>query len=394
MPARLATAASKQLPAPRPKEKFVALPEEGEGESDADGDGATPSDTPRAAEARRQLRDDGASFSALESPFISSAGGGGVDNAPVAPPHLPLAPPPPQQPPLFTGRIGAYCVADAFDRAKLECLLRGSFPASAISAWPDAFVVELDVPRGNSPGQHALFFDYGAVVCFGLERAQEARIVRTLARDAAGGGWLDDDAAEVDELGFAVVPAPERAAIANDVVALHRRALRDVRVKLSIGYALAQSVKLSAAEKAAAALVAATHFLPTALAETGEAGVSDVDVARFMGEVFIAKSQVNLLGDALGNPDFFWHERDALLALYGRVCEYLELDDRVDVLNARFAVLHEMLEMLRDHSHQAHATRLEWIVIVLIFVELLVGLTQVAELIGVFGRQGGGGGRR
>jgi hypothetical protein len=35
---------------------------------------------------------------------------------------------------------------------------------------------------------------------------------------------------------------------------------------------------------------------------------------------------------------FFWRAPDSFQALYERICEYLELDERVEVLNARFAV--------------------------------------------------------
>lgn len=39
-----------------------------------------------------------------------------------------------------------------------------------------------------------------------------------------------------------------------------------------------------------------------------------------------------------------------LQVLYERSCDYLELETRVEVLNARFQVLQEMLDMLRDHQ--------------------------------------------
>jgi len=45
----------------------------------------------------------------------------------------------------------------------------------------------------------------------------------------------------------------------------------------------------------------------------------------------------------------------------------------VDVLNARFAVLQEMLDMLRDHQNNKHSARLEMIVIWLILVEVGLG---------------------
>lgn len=45
--------------------------------------------------------------------------------------------------------------------------------------------------------------------------------------------------------------------------------------------------------------------------------------------------------------------------LYERACDYLELDRRVEVLNARFTVLQGMLDMMRDHITTSHrcATR-------------------------------------
>jgi uncharacterized Rmd1/YagE family protein len=55
-----------------------------------------------------------------------------------------------------------------------------------------------------------------------------------------------------------------------------------------------------------------------------------------------------------------------LQVLHKRVCEYLELDTRVEVLNTRYGVLQEMLEMVRDHQNNQHMSRLEWIVIWLI----------------------------
>jgi uncharacterized Rmd1/YagE family protein len=54
--------------------------------------------------------------------------------------------------------------------------------------------------------------------------------------------------------------------------------------------------------------------------------------------------------------------------VYERLCAYLELDTRVEVVNERFSVLQDLLDMLRDHENQAHSVRLTAIVIVLILV--------------------------
>ncbi len=70
--------------------------------------------------------------------------------------------------------------------------------------------------------------------------------------------------------------------------------------------------------------------------------------------------------------------------------QYLELDPRVEVLNTRFEVLQQMLDMLRDHQNNEHSARLEWIVIWLIVVECLIGLLDLAGLLGWVGGPGPG----
>jgi uncharacterized Rmd1/YagE family protein len=75
------------------------------------------------------------------------------------------------------------------------------------------------------------------------------------------------------------------------------------------------------------------------------------------------------------------------LCLTERVVEYLELPARVELLNSRFTVLQEMLDMLRDHQNNYHNTRLEWIVIWLIVVEVIVGLFELLGLFGIVGNE-------
>ena len=50
---------------------------------------------------------------------------------------------------------------------------------------------------------------------------------------------------------------------------------------------------------------------------------------------------------------------DHLQVLYKRVCEYLEIDSRVEVHNTRFVVLQEFLDLLREHQNNKHRVRLE-----------------------------------
>lgn len=47
---------------------------------------------------------------------------------------------------------------------------------------------------------------------------------------------------------------------------------------------------------------------------------------------------MNLLSSVLETPEFFWTAPDQLQLLYAAVCEYLEIEDRLEVVNGRFTV--------------------------------------------------------
>ena len=77
-------------------------------------------------------------------------------------------------------------------------------------------------------------------------------------------------------------------------------------------------------------------------------------------------------------------------ALYKRVTEYLELEQRITVLNNRFEVLTELLNIVREHENNLHIARLEWIVIWLIVIEVIVGLLECASILGFVKEKNGG----
>ncbi|KAG2487156.1 hypothetical protein HYH03_014268 [Edaphochlamys debaryana] len=298
---------------------------------------------------------------------------------------------PPPRPPIdscWRGRITFYCVAESFDRKKLEELLKLTYPPGTVRSFPDVFYVEYIRGSEAQPGGDVFFFDYGVVACWGMTKTQEMTIVRGIAHQCMETP-LPEQWIEVDEFQYCFVNEKQQH-VQNDTVTLHRRYAQDYKMKLSISYALAQSTKLSVYEKRVTDIVLETKNLPEALAEHGEVAISGHDIAKLIGKVFLQKSAVNLLGSVLGTPEFFWHAPDSFQALYTRVTEYLELESRVELLNSRFAVLQEMLDMLRDHQNNFHNVRLEWIVIWLIVVEVVVGLFELLGLFGLVGTHAGG----
>lgn len=66
---------------------------------------------------------------------------------------------------------------------------------------------------------------------------------------------------------------------------------------------------------------------------------------------------------------------------YERVTRYLEMDSRVEVLNTRLNMLKDLLDVLNQQMENGHSTKLEWIIIWLIVIEVVIQLTSVGVTI-------------
>ncbi|KAG1436366.1 hypothetical protein G6F56_013587 [Rhizopus delemar] len=82
---------------------------------------------------------------------------------------------------------------------------------------------------------------------------------------------------------------------------------------------------------------------------------------------------VNLVSNVLDTPEIFWSE-PSLEPLYSAIRSYLEISQRVELLNQRVEVISDLLDMLKDHLNSSHGEHLEWIVIWLIVMEILVAV--------------------
>jgi uncharacterized Rmd1/YagE family protein len=261
--------------------------------------------------------------------------------------------------PEARGRITIYCLAEALDTAVLAARLEARGPACLGRRYPEVYAGHYVDPATNTRIGELHAFDYGVIVLWSLTKHQEADVLANLVGPALEDA-LPPGEVEVDE--FAYVYGPGKPSIADDTISLPARAVADATTKLAISHALAQSTKLCLYEERVLEVVEATRDLPEAMAATGRVPLSRTAVARLIGRVFLLKSAVNLLGSVLDVPDFFWDRPDSLQALYTRVCAYVELPGRVEVLNARFDVLNQMLDLAR--AYQASC----WVFVFLFFL--------------------------
>ncbi|MGI9214240.1 MAG: RMD1 family protein, partial [Gammaproteobacteria bacterium] len=68
---------------------------------------------------------------------------------------------------------------------------------------------------------------------------------------------------------------------------------------------------------------------------------------------------------------FFWDEIE-LETIYEMVIKYLDQEKRVMVLNQKLSVIQQLLDMLVNELGLQHSSNLEWIIIILLCIEIAI----------------------
>jgi uncharacterized Rmd1/YagE family protein len=97
---------------------------------------------------------------------------------------------------------------------------------------------------------------------------------------------------------------------------------------------------------------------------------------RLIGEALLVQHNVSGRVAIADKPDALW-DRPDLERLYARLEDEYELQQRVDVLNRKLAVVAETADTLADIIDTRRSLRLEIIVVLLIGFEIVIGISQI-----------------
>ena len=146
--------------------------------------------------------------------------------------------------------------------------------------------------------------------------------------------------------------------------------------KLAISFGLAQALKLTILEIRTEEMIDINRDIPKQMALNGKIGLKQKEIGQRMGRLFMIRSELNLHSTVPEIPDHFY-EIDLFAEEFNKIREYLNINSRLEIINSRFELLHELFEIVSGQQETAHASKLEWIVIWLIVVEVILGLVEL-----------------
>jgi uncharacterized Rmd1/YagE family protein len=260
-------------------------------------------------------------------------------------------------------RCTSFCTADGYDLLSLTNFFKrkGYYVRMARDT--------LHVTNLKRPGD-IFFFNHGCFVCWGFKKHFEEKLieyVRPFAKQPLA--RIETDHFFYQYGGETSIDTQERL----DIITLDAE---EAKIKLAIAYGLSQSIKLEAFEEAILGAIKKNSYLPEEIASRGIISLSRRAIFKRIGEIFIARSSINLNIEYLDAPEFFWRN-PSLEPYYIMTKKFLDIPSRVMALNQKLDVLQELLDILNSQVQHRHSSLLESIIILLIAVEIIISLFQL-----------------
>jgi len=257
-------------------------------------------------------------------------------------------------------RCTGYCTAANYDIPRLFQFIQATGNSQLFRD-----VVHIQPKDEKGVKRDIFYFSYGVVVFWGFSEDEEKPLLIALKEFEK----LPLNKFELDEFSFSY---GDKMRIEDDEIVLQKK---DTLTKLAISYAIGQSVKLTVFEEVISRTIERSKQIPRDLADKGKITLSRKETSRKMGELYLERNYINLHSEILDTPELFWEHAD-LEPIYRKMAHYLDINKRVDLLNRRLTLLHELFEILSDGLNHQHSSRLEWTIIVLIIIEVVLGLLR------------------
>jgi uncharacterized Rmd1/YagE family protein len=248
----------------------------------------------------------------------------------------------------------ALLVGDRLDTVGLE-------RSDVLSASPLSFRV--------GEGGVATLFRYGVVVLTGLTPLEEDEVLRSIRPRISGEFKIREEESAVVEV------SEEREDQIPAGGPIQVKEISPDRL-IVISEALAKSVVLANDEREVAAVFEKTEPLARRLAETGRTPGGRRTILAHIGNALLVQHRVSGRVAVAEKPDVLW-DRPDLERLYARLENEYELKERLDGLNRKLAVIAESAKALTDIIDTERSLRLEFIIVVLIVLEIVIASYQI-----------------
>ncbi|KAH0565527.1 hypothetical protein GP486_001081 [Trichoglossum hirsutum] len=317
--------------------------------------------------------------------------------------------------------VTAYCAAEQFNISKVIKILEEGYEIDPYRTGllPQVVHIQIPVPPtdetvGTERQQASsielgdvFIFPSGTVVAWSVPETIASNLVTKTLLPAAENAHLGQ--IETEDLEYLEDPSRENSYIKGDVIFLgtrlqesradveasdgNNRELKErplemgcasrnstelsvvntVLAKIAFSSGLARSTKLAVLESLLNNYFDSTRSIPTLLSHGSRLPFTRSFILRKTGQLLSVRAQLNLYSELTDSlPDLFWNSRHelGLEGYYDQVGRALDVGVRIKTLNEKMDYAQEIASVLRERLSEKHGLVLEWMIIVLIAVEV------------------------
>ncbi|KAM0685231.1 sporulation protein rmd1, partial [Conglomerata obtusa] len=225
-------------------------------------------------------------------------------------------------------RVTAYCISE---KIYLKNLSRHThkeqFATKCGMYFGECFYNSVKIDEDSEETADIFYFDYGVVVCWGLQEGSEGTILKNI--ESFTEGRYEVGKYEFESFYYGIIK--ENPRVINDIIYLNNEFYFN---KMVISNAIAQSVKLDYFENIVESTIESVRDLPEEVENEGKVGKSRKEVLKMVGKLHRLRFNLNLISNILDEPEILWHHPEHQ-SLYESFNRYLEIKPRAAVLNLR-----------------------------------------------------------
>ncbi|KAG5924653.1 hypothetical protein E4U42_004570 [Claviceps africana] len=276
--------------------------------------------------------------------------------------------------------ISATCVAESFNMPVVVEIL--SSHGFAIDPDKTGFDDSEVVHAKGVNGGDIFVFPSGTIVTWSLPPDVVTRQILRAAEDAHSSAHR-----EVEDLDFVADVSRAESTMKGDMIVLGTRrehkdgdTLDTTLAKIAFSSGLARSTKLAVLESALTRYFESTRHIPAILSQGSGLPLGRKFILQKTGELLSLRARLNHYSELTDSlPDIFWDSKSelGLEGYYDQVGRALDVNVRIRALNQKMDYAQEIATVLRELSSEQHGTRLELIIILLIFVEVVFELRRI-----------------
>uniref|UniRef100_A0A1B6LNY5 DUF155 domain-containing protein n=1 Tax=Graphocephala atropunctata TaxID=36148 RepID=A0A1B6LNY5_9HEMI len=281
-----------------------------------------------------------------------------------------------------TWYVSAYATSEEYNLEKLqEGLIKQNLykptntPLDPLTSGGADVIHAVANYQLTSELRHIYFFREGSVVFWNTPELECISVLDFLKRYQIGSYDRKLILAEREIMSYSYSLSNKRSVLDNNKFCVSsapgREALEITLDKFTLSNAMSLSVKLGIWEASLNQYIDSIEYVVEDLKNGKALRISRKEVTRKTGELFALRHSINLSSDLLDVPDFYW-ENDELETLYLQLCSYFSISRRTRVMNEKLNHCMELVELLTSHLSDRHHVRLEWMIIILIMIEVVI----------------------